>query len=318
MFARFIQYFLMLFMLFCISNAVHAVTLNHDKKILIIIPTKKEPYKGMVESIEQELVDKKWTGEFKVLNLGVGSYEGILKGNHLVIPIGAKSLDYYLSKKIRTPYLPSFITQSAFSALSNKFNNPNGSIPQFIGGVSIEQPLNRLVSLATLIKPDIKSVGVVLGPNTISKRDEVQRKIKKSGGVLHVADIKAHENPLKKLRQTFQYSQAVIVVPDKADFNRKLARWVVTLSYKYKVPVISYSRKYAEAGALISLYSQEKEIGKQTAEIALAYISQSRFSPRLVAPKYFQIHINQSVNKALGLMLPPSEVLLKKLYKTEP
>lgn len=135
---------------------------------------------------------------------------------------------------------------------------------------------------------------------------------------MHLADIKPNDNPLKKLRQVFHDSQVVIIVPDKADFNRNLARWVVTLSYKYKVPVISYSKKYADAGALISLYSQEKEIGKQTAELALAYIKSSRLSLRLLAPKYFQVHINQSVNKALGLKLPSNEILVKSLYTAEP
>jgi len=319
-FTKLAQYFLMLLMFLCISNIVFAFTQSDNKKILIVIPDQMEPYTGIVNSIKKELAKKEWSGKINVLNLQAlsGSNGQLLKDNNLIIPIGAKSVDYYISKEINTPFLASFITESAFSTLSEKANRQGKRIHHFIGGVSLEQPPHRLVSLVELIGTDIKSVGVVLGPNAIKKRDDIQGQIERIGGLLHVADIKLHDNPLKKLRQVFQQSQVVIVVPDKADFNRNLARWVVTLSYKYKVPVISYSKKYADAGALISLYSQGKEIGKQTAELALAYINNSRSSSRLVAPKYFQVHINQSVNKALGLKLPHNEVLLKKLYTSEP
>jgi ABC-type uncharacterized transport system substrate-binding protein len=297
-----------------------AFSQTDNNKILIIIPNQMEPYTGIVNNIQKELVEKKWSGKINVLNLKDLSYstEKLLKGNRLIIPVGTKSVDYYLRKGLNTPFLASFITESAFSTVSKNVNRQNKRIHHFIGGISLEQPVHRLALLAKLIGTNIKSVGVVLGPNTIGKRYDLQKQIAKIGGVLHVADIKSYDNPLKKLRNIFQNSQVVIVVPDKAEFNRKLARWIITLSYKYKVPVISYSKKYADAGALISLYSQEKEIGKQTAELALAYINNHWSSSQLVAPKYFQIHINQSVNKALGLNLPPNEVLIKKLYSAEP
>ena len=319
-FTKYSRYFLMFFILFCVSNTVHAFTQNEDKKILIIIPSQMKPYIGIVSSIRKELVENRWFGKINVLNLeGLSnSNEQLLKGSYLIIPIGARSVDYYLSKEINTPFLASFITESAFLKLSEKANRKGKRMSNFIGGVSLEQPSYRLVSLVNLIGENIKSVGVVLGPNTIRKRDDIKKQIEKIGGVLYLADIKPYDNPLKKLRQVFHNSQVVIIVPDKADFNRNLARWVVTLGYKYKVPVISYSKKYTNAGALISLYSQEKEIGKQTAELALDYIKNSKLSSRLLAPKYFQVHINQSVNKALDLKLPSNEVLVKKLYAAEP
>ncbi len=317
---KYLHIFLIFFMLICVSNTVHALIQNDDKQILIVIPSQIKPYTGIVNSIKIELIEKKWVGKINVLNLDYLSdaNEQLLKGNNLIIPIGARSVDYYLSKEINTPFLASFITESAFLKLSEKANRKGKRMRNFIGGISLEQPPHRLVSLVNLIDENIKSVGVVLGPNTIRKRDDIRKQIEKKGRVLYLAEIKPYENPLKKLRRIFRNSQVVIIVPDKAEFNRNLARWVVTLSYKYKVPVISYSKKYVDAGALISIYSQENEIGKQTAELALAYIKKSKFSLRLLPPKYFQVYINQSVSKALGLSLPSDEILLKKLYTSEP
>lgn len=315
------QYLFMAFiLLFSINGYVPAYSQSNNKNVLIIIPEQKKSYEEIVNSIKREFLNERWSGKIRVLNLrgASNSHHALLKGNRLVIPIGAKSVDYYLAKKIKTPFLASFITESAFSTLSQKHKRQGNQMHHFIGGVSLGQPSYRLASLVKLIKQDIKSVGVVLGPNTIKKWSELQRQIIKIGATLNVADIQSYENPVKKLRKVFHNSQVVIVVPDKADFNRSLARWIVTLSYKYKIPVISYSKKYAEAGALISLFSREKDIGKQTAELALSYLRYSKGSPKLIAPKYFQVHINQSVNKALGLNLPSNEVLVRKLYSVEP
>lgn len=294
---------------------------NSAKDVLIIIPKQVRPYQSIVNSIKREFRLKRKTEKIKILDLNKprSASQHVLKGNKLVITIGAKSLDYYLRTAAQTPFLASFITESAFASLSRKVAKKDRLRGAFVGGISLEQPSYRLASLVKLIENGIQSVGVVLGPNSLKKRVSLQKQIARFGGKLKVAEIRASDNPVKKLRTVFENSQIVIVIPDKADFNRNLARWIVTLSYKYKVPVVSYSRKYADAGALISLYSQPRQIGMQTAKMALSYLNQPRTrSLKLVAPEYFQIHINQSVNQAFGLRLPNKDVFLRNLYSTEP
>jgi ABC-type uncharacterized transport system substrate-binding protein len=133
-----------------------------------------------------------------------------------------------------------------------------------------------------------------------------------------VANLEVNDNPVKVLRSIFRKSQVFLVLPDKANFNRSLARWVVALSYKQQVPVISYSKKYADAGALVSLYSKPHQIGKQTAEMALSFLSRGSRVRMMLAPKYFDLTVNISVKKALNLNFPSKIELLKSLYKVAP
>jgi len=109
-------------------------------------------------------------------------------------------------------------------------------------------------------------------------------------------------------------SITLILFPDRAKFNNSISRWVLTLSAQYQIPVISYSKKYANAGALASIFSTSTQIGDQTAEMMISFLKNSRNKPKkLVDPKYFDIHINKSVENALGLTLPSKFELLNKI-----
>jgi len=315
--SRFYSYLVIL--LICVSNLSFAKSKRQIGDILIIIPNSAMPYKIIVTNIRRELRRKHRGERVNVLNLSAKSFSGtILKGNRLVVTLGAKSLDFYLKSGINTPFISSFITEGAFAKLV--IDNPQKNIiaRRYVGGISLEQPVYRLVSLVKKLQGNIKSIGVVLGPNSNIKFPSLRRQIQRQlGSVLNVANIHRNDNPVKKLRQIFKRSQLVLVIPDKARFNRSLAHWVVTLSYKYKVPVISYSKKYTQAGALISLYSEPEQIGRQTAEMIIAYLHAPKAKPlKLNVPRYFQIAINHSVSQAFGLKLPKEDMLLHWLYST--
>lgn len=313
--------FLLLLLIVCASTFLFAESNRQIGNVLIIIPKDAKPYQSIVSSLKRELIVKHRKESVRVLNLGSwnSSSRKKLEGNRLIITLGAQSLDYYLRSTLRTPFIASFITEAAFSTLITK-NKRRGLISKkYVGGISLEQPSRRIISLVKLIQKKIKSIGVVLGPNTFSKYSLLDKQVRgQLGGVLKVAHIRSRDNPVNRLRNVFKQSQLVIIIPDKARFNRNLARWVVTLSYKHKVPVISYSKKYAEAGALISLYSEPDQIGRQTAGMLVSYLQSPNIKPLILSPpRYFQIAINQSVRQAFGLNLPDEDTLLRQLYRAE-
>ncbi len=314
----------MLLLLIFFNGSLYADThIQSGYDVLIIVPEKRSPYNIIINRIKREFTLNKKHEKFRVLSLGsgkLGANNQLLSGNKLVITLGAKSLDYYLKSGIKSPFISSFITESAFSSITRRYKKTTSFRNKLVGAISLEQPIYRIMSLLKSIQKNTKSVGVVLGPKTTNKQAILYNQLKKKlGGVLNVAKISYQDNPVKKLRAIFKKSQYVIVIPDKASFNRNLAHWVITLSYKYKVPVISYSRKYSEAGALISIYSEPEQIALQTAQMAQTYLRFSNY-PTLLKPhppSYFQLAINQSVRQAFGLELPRKKELIKRLYELE-
>ena len=310
---------LLLMCLLFLSFSVCSYAIDKNE-ITIITPSYAKPYQEIYKNIEREFIKKKMRYKLKILSLSIfkQSPQHHLKKTNLVIPIGTKAIGYYVQSNFNIPFIASFTTESAFTSISTKSHSERRVKKTFIGGVSLDQPTNRLAYLAKLIKPNISSLGVVIGPNSRKKGINIQKQSARLGVTLNKASIRTNDNPVSKLRDILQKSQLLIVFPDKANFNRSLARWIIPLSYKYQVPVISYSKKYVEAGALISLYSEPKQIGKQTAEIAISYLNRKYRPRKLLAPKYFNIAINSSVKHALNLNFPPKNILLRKLQSVAP
>jgi len=305
----------LLFLSFSISSYA-----KNKHEVTIITPSYAKPYQEIYKSIERGILKKRMDYNVKILSLSVikQSPEHHLKKSNLVIPIGTKAIDYYIQSNINIPFIASFTTESAFSSIS-KTSHSKGRIKKyFMGGVSLNQPTSRLAYLAKLLKPNITSLGAVIGPNSVKKGINIQKQSARIGVTLSKASIRSNDNPVSKLRDILRKSQVLIVFPDKANFNRSLARWIIPLSYKYQVPVISYSKKYVDAGALISVYSEPKQIGKQTAEIAISYLNRKYRPRKLLAPKYFNLAINASVKQALDLNFPSKDILLKKLQRIAP
>jgi ABC-type uncharacterized transport system substrate-binding protein len=307
--------FILIFLVIVCS--AHAASKQDD--IIIIVPHKKEPYLSIINSIQRDLRSQKNLNSMVFdLQFLRNNPQKYLNNKKLVISIGTKAIDFYLSSNFNSPFIISLTTKSALTAITSKTKKNLSTHRSFVGGISLDQPPRRYAKLAKLIKPKITSIGVALGPISRFKKESIDKKLKQIGAKVNIVNIAYKDNPVKKLRTLFQNNQLVVVFPDKAEFNRSLARWVISLSYKYQVPVISYSKKYADAGALISLYSTPTQIAKQTTEMAVSYLQHGLKPKLLLTPKYFDIRINQSVNQALEINLLGKTELLRRLNRVLP
>ena len=106
----------------------------------------------------------------------------------------------------------------------------------------------------------------------------------------------------------------LLALPDPLAFNRNTAQSLFLTSYRYRDPVLGYSRSMTRAGALLSLHSSPAQIGRQTAEwVTHALITVPVHLPAPAYPAYFSISINEQVARSLGFTLPSAAELEKRL-----
>lgn len=283
---------------------------THNNQISIIIPNDAPQYLDVVKRLENSLINKRET--FKVINLS--NFQQRLNVNldkeKLVVLVGSKAFDHYIKVKAKSPFIVTLITKSAFNYFYRQSDNKKG----FVGGVSIDQPVKRFIELTQALLPTLQKATMVLGPEKIKNKHMILKNIAEDDLNVKITEISVNDNPVNKLRNAYKSTQALILFPDRKKFNRSISRWVLTLSYQYKVPVISYSKKYATAGALASIFSTSKQIGSQTAGIMIPFLNNPNAKPkRLIDPKYFDIQINQSVARALNIRVPSKNELIKKI-----
>ena len=103
-----------------------------------------------------------------------------------------------------------------------------------------------------------------------------------------------------------------VPLPDSRLINVATAKWILHLSYRYKVPVIAFSKAYLRAGALTAIYSSPENVAMQSVDW-FSGEEQNNRSGRLFSPTYFSINFNYSVAAHLGITLEDTSFYAEKL-----
>lgn len=179
--------------------------------------------------------------------------------------------------------------------------------------VVIDQPLSRSLTLGKLLMPEAKSASTVFGPISVASKPQLIDAAKREGIALFHAELNSGDNPIGVLAPLVKKADFFMVIADRAVFNRSVAKWLLYLSFRQKVPVIGFSKSYTEAGALASVFSSPENIGRHGGELTSSLLSSGDVeSWRIHYPVYYTIEINQEVARALDILVPDYPTLYRK------
>ncbi|MCB1666963.1 MAG: hypothetical protein KDI24_01315 [Pseudomonadales bacterium] len=229
------------------------------------------------------------------------------KNYRLIVTVGSTAAQFAASNLNHTPILTTFLPKSSFEKITR--NLPSDRLNRF-SAVYLDQPLQRIVNLGRLLKPEAEDIGTVLGPISKSYLDELIRIAQQQGFNLHTRTLGNQDNPVAALKPVVATSDLFIAIPDQAILNRSVAKWILYLSYSEKIPVIGFSKAYTDAGALASVFSSPRDIGRQTGELISRWINNGDeliWAPQY--PKYCTVKANPAVARSLGIHLPGEQEL---------
>ena len=175
----------------------------------------------------------------------------------------------------------------------------------------MDQSLSRLLNLATLlnIKQTPLKIGMV-NQNIL----ELEKSTGKAGLLtadieVNTASLQKNDNPMKVIGTLMKTSDVFIVRPNTSLFNRLVAKLVLQLSMRHKIPVIGFSKNYSQAGALLSLYATPEDIGLDTANALYSWLASSeQRMPKPKAGLSFSIAINPHIAEKMGIALIANEL----------
>jgi hypothetical protein len=183
--------------------------------------------------------------------------------------------------------------------------------------IFIDQPFDRQAQLIRLAFPELQRVGVLLSAEQGNLVGELGDALRAQRLALVQATLAEGERLIAPLENVLSEADLLLAVPDPLVFNRNTAQSLFLTSYRYRVPVLGYSRSLTRAGALLSLHSSPAQIGRQAAEwMSTALGAEQVRLPAPAHPAYFGVSINEQVARSLGFALPPEEELEKRLGGT--
>lgn len=176
--------------------------------------------------------------------------------------------------------------------------------------IYIDQPLTRLLEVLDAAFGSRRRVGVLLGPTTAAQADSLTGLAGQHGLTLHTAVVRNDDELLPALNEVLKRSDVLLSLADPVVYNRRTAKSILLTTYRYKVPVLAYSRAYADAGAALSVYSTPRQISRQTSAIITAFFrGPDHRLPPPQYPRYYKVRVNRHVADSLGLDLAHNPAL---------
>lgn len=177
----------------------------------------------------------------------------------------------------------------------------------------LDQPPVHLVALARALLPKARVLAIVVGPVGRRHLEEVRDEAENLGFEPLIGTLDANDNPLAVLSPLVRVADAVLVVPDDADFNSAMAKWLLQLSFRARAPVIAFSNAYVRAGALASIFTAPQDVGREGAELIAAGLPAGGLPREMQLPRRYSLAINRDVAQALGIEVPDEAVCRQRI-----
>jgi ABC-type uncharacterized transport system substrate-binding protein len=278
-------------------------------RVAVVLSDDTAPYQEVYQVIRAYLDDTPHeVTRFYAGGLSTAS----LNEARLVVAVGVRAAETLAALEEQRPVLAVLVPRAWY--LKTGWARPNPGGRRVASAIYLDQPFERQVRLIRLALPDVQRVGVLLGADQSGLAGELGEILRAQRlGLVHQA-LAADERLIGPLEQVLSSADVLLAIPDPLVFNRNTAQSLFLTSYRYRVPVLGYSRSLTRAGALLSLHSSPAQIGRQTAEwVDSALRGPEVRLPAPAYPAYSSVSVNDQVARSLGLSLLPEGELEKRL-----
>jgi ABC-type uncharacterized transport system substrate-binding protein len=300
---------LLLAVLLSLPFVAHAYT-----GVTIVITEDSAENQDFVDAFKQEIsTNKNSVLKVSVLLLKDADKLELAENSELVVALGTKAL--YASSKLKhtTPVLSVFTPSLEFNRIlaDSKRNYDNFS------AVMLDQPYARQLMLIKNVLPAAKNVSMLLGSSSTQYAKLYQETAQKKSFNIRQHNIYQQAEIIPKLKQSFNESDVFLAVADEHIFNSDTAKSIILMSYQYQKPIFAFSQAFVQAGALASVYSEIKQVAKQSAEIAIKSHKAPALLPPPQTPKYFSVMVNHQVAHMLNIAAVDEKAVKTHMLEAE-
>ncbi len=278
------------------------------QNILIVVSSETKLYQQTVDSFQNNLVNK------NNLNIQQIKYNQFtsksLKNIDIIVSLGRKA-SLKVSKSKRTvPTIYALIPKLTLDKIHQCC-----ALSSQEAAIFLDQPLSRQFNLLYTLFGSKLITGILFSDKTFEEIKKIEAAATEANIKLKIVLVNKKKPIGFTIRNELKDSQALLAIPDPLIYNRENIYSIFLTTYSMKIPVIGYSNAMTKAGAVLSLYSSPKDIGKQIADWFNLHDKNKHYRE---APHYFHISVNGNVAHSLELNLPKKDFILKKLRVNEP
>lgn len=226
----------------------------------------------------------------------------------LTVAIGTRALEVALAQPAR-PVLALLVPRSSYERLAAGRSQ--------VSALHLDQPLERQLRLLRLAFPELKKVGVPLGPSSRELEDMLKAAARSSGVPVTSRVVENGSDLYPALTELAADSQAFILLPDPVVAQRSALHNFFLHTYRLQRPVLAYSAPLAKSGAVLALYATPAQMGEEAASwIVQAWGGEDFRLGAARHPASFTIAVNRTVARSLDIDLPAEADLRRRMEAT--
>lgn len=175
-----------------------------------------------------------------------------------------------------------------------------------IVGASLNIPYEFQLKMIKEVLPKVKKVGIIYNPkrNTTVVKDIV-RLANQFDLRMRTFPVTSQKDIPNALSQVNKETEALLGIVDNTVYTSQTAKFIISYTIKKQLPFIGISQSYVKAGALCSLVFDNRDIGRQSAELANQILSGTSTSKlRNTTPEKIDLAINNRTAKLIGVDIP--------------
>ncbi len=271
-----------------------------DGPIHLILSEGGSAYLDLADAFRSAYGQHREVKVWQLSDLSEDQMREMSRDNRLMVPVGIKATKFVADNHDgQASVLSLMVPRTAFEQIQW----PARLSRRSISAVFIDQPVARSLSLIDAAFPDRNRVGIVISEDNTSLLKTLSLEAARRRLKLNVETVEQDADVGPALRKVLERSDVLLLLPDRIAINTGNVQNVLLTTYRYRVPVVGFSKGLAKAGAVAVVYSSPQQIGQQGAQIA------ARWSPEsgvLAAPQYptaFLVDFNTYVARSLDLVL---------------
>ncbi len=233
-----------------------------------------------------------------------------LNGTRVVVTLGSVAAIEVGKHDVAPAVLNTLLPRQVYRQLAAEADRTPTS------AIYIDQPVARQVDALAEVLPGWRQLGLIAGPQTSELAAELEADALSRGYNVLKMEIDSDREIYPAMRRILERPAVLLALPDRLVFNNSTIQNILLTTYRQRSPVIGFSPAYVRAGAVAALYSTPTQIGDQAAATIRDFLRGTPL-PEPQYPQEFEIAVNDTVARSLGIRLEAAEVIAERIRARE-
>lgn len=231
----------------------------------------------------------------------------------LIVTVGSKSTAL-ISKGIKD--IPIIFT-SVLNPVSSGFAQSMESSRNNLTGASLDIPIKTQLEKFKLIVPGLRRVGVIFTRDSEPVVAEAKKVCKEIGLELVSVAISSEKELPDVIENLGKKVDGLWGVADTVIFTPQSTQYLLLYTMRNGIPFMGPFPSFVKAGALFTLTWDDKDIGRQSGELALRVLSGEKPDQiPITNPRMIYLILNLRTAEQINLKIPPPIIsVAKEVYQ---